>query len=228
MAGGSKGSLQRLDFRLDSCVILHASDANSVGRRQHLSGHANAMSSTSDEIPEADLRDLLVEAFFAGDRDRVMTLGRAIVAEVVEQGGTYGDEVATGVMLPFAMEPTDPADYLDLLDGVATEERIEALWDGAGLTTDERAFVIDAAARQVFSGDADIDRYPLWAVCSLTHPDERTAYIATAGTGCSFSEVNVDFLGAFAAAGEALAAVQRLGYISLADWESRHPGTQRS
>ena len=187
------------------------------------------MSSRADDVPETDPRDLLVEAFFAGDHASVLKLGRAIVAETVELGGTYGDEVATGVMLPFAMEPTDPSDYLDLLDGVATEERIEALWDGAELTAEEREFVIDAVARQVFSGDADVDVYPLWAVCSLTHPDGRTAYIATAGTGCSFTEVAVACLGAFATAGEALAAVQRLGYISLADWQARHqPGARRS
>ncbi|MCU0980664.1 MAG: hypothetical protein MUF25_16060 [Pirellulaceae bacterium] len=64
------------------------------------------MNSTADEFPETDLRDLLVEAFFAGDRDRVMTLGRAIVAEVVEDGGTYGDEFAYGTLLQFDQEPS--------------------------------------------------------------------------------------------------------------------------
>jgi hypothetical protein len=39
--------------------------------------HQDAMSSTSHEVPVADLRDLLIEAFFAGDLDRVMKVGRA-------------------------------------------------------------------------------------------------------------------------------------------------------
>lgn len=52
------------------------------------------MSRTSDEIPDTDFTALLVEAFFAGDRGRVAVFGQAVVAEVVEQGGTHGDDVA--------------------------------------------------------------------------------------------------------------------------------------
>ena len=183
------------------------------------------MSSTADEVPEADLRDLLVEAYFAGDTERVMTLGRAIVAEVVELGGTYGDEVAYGTLLGFDQQPDDPVEYLE---GYVSPERLDALLDGEALTPDEQAVALDRWALSVLRDNPDYDSYALWAVCSLTHPDGRTVFIATSGTGCSFTEVAVGFLGAFATAGEALAAVQRLGYISDADWAARRSGTQRS
>lgn len=183
------------------------------------------MSSTSDESPETDLRDLLVEAFFAGDRDRVVMLGRAIVAEVVELGGTYGDEVASGTLLGFDQQPDDPVGYLD---GYVSPERFDALLDGEALTPDEQADALDRWALSVLRENPDYDIYPLWAVCFLRHPDGRAAYVATAGTGCSFTEVAVEFLGAFTTAGEALAAVRRLGYVSAADWQARHPGARSS
>ena len=60
------------------------------------------MSSTSDETPEADIRDLLVEAFFTGNVDRVRDLGQAIVERSLEPGADimpFGDEVASGTLL---------------------------------------------------------------------------------------------------------------------------------
>ena len=183
------------------------------------------MSRTADEVPEADLRDLLVEAYFAGDRDRVMTLGRGIVAEVVELGGTYGDEVAYGTLLGFDQQPEDPVEYLE---GYVSPDRLDALLDGEALTLDEQAVALDRWARSVLLNNPDYDCYPLWAVSELRHPDGRVVFIATSGTGCSFSEVTVGFLGAYRTAGEAMAAVQRLGYISAADWAARQPGASRS
>jgi hypothetical protein len=167
----------------------------------------------------------LVEAFFAGDHDRVTELGQAVVAEVVEQGGTYGDGVASGTLLGFDQQPDDPTEYLE---GYVSPERLDALLDGEALTPDEQAVALDRWALSVLRDNPDYDRYPLWAVCSLTHPDGREAFIATAGTGCSFTEVSVGFLGAYSTAGEAMAAVQRLGYVSAADWQARHPGARRS
>ena len=129
--GGRNGRCNRAEFLGDSdlpmtpkrCPQPPPSGQRGIGHEQH----------SQTISPRPTCRDLLVEAFFAGDRDRVMALGRAIVAETVELGGTYGDEVATGVNAAVRpWNPRTPSDYLDLLDGVATEERIEALWDGVG------------------------------------------------------------------------------------------------
>ena len=103
------------------------------------------MSSTSDETPEADIRDLLVEAFFTGHLDRVRDLGPAIVERSLEPGADimpFGDEVASGTLLTPDLLP-DEFEELWILDGHLPPERLAALEDGADLTPHELALAQD-------------------------------------------------------------------------------------
>ena len=181
----------------------------------------------ADEDDIHRMRNELVEAFFAGNTDRVAEVGQAMLDLSLEPGADgmpFGDEVGYG---PLVVPDEMPDDFEELwiLDGLVTAERLAELEDGADLTPDELALAQDRWVRNVFA-EIPEPGFPLWQVCITTDLNGRSVFSATVGKGrwaMSGSEWAIDFVGAFGSLNDALAALRRRGYIGLTDYEARHP-----
>ena len=175
------------------------------------------------------MRDELVEAFYAGDAARVEALGQRVVDTAMKASSqlAFGAERASGTLLRPDQIPVAFED-LYLLDDKLPPARLRALERGADLTADELALGQDLWVRNMFGEDPDCDVYAVWAVCEPKHSvDGRKVFTAELGTGYSFTEVHVSFVGAFATFEDALNALRRRGYIDLDDYEARHPRARR-
>jgi hypothetical protein len=121
-----------------------------------------------DDIPR--MRDELVEAFFAGETARVTELGRAILAESLEDGYglPFSVEVDSGTLPEFDQVSDDSAD-LWMLAGHVAPECLGAPEDGERLTPDELAPAPDLRVRNAFKEYPDRDIYALWQNCAAEH-----------------------------------------------------------
>jgi hypothetical protein len=181
-----------------------------------------------DDIPR--MRDELVEAFFAGDTDRVNELGQSLIDTGLKEGDSFalGDELTSGTLLEPAQIPED-IDDIHMLEGDVSAERLEQLANRAPLTPEEAALLQDRWVWCVLQDITDFDTYAIWGVHEAKHTvDGRTIYTARVGRGYAFTGLNIEFMGAFAALDEAYDALKLRGYISYADYEARHPGTGRT
>ena len=188
------------------------------------------MSSTSDETTEADLRDLLVEAFFAKNNERVDELGAALVKAESEdvEAWTVGESVHEASLLDPQNIPRSfkEEEDLALLDGHVPDERFEAIMNGSKLTVEERALLKDLWVRNFFEGDIDFDEHWSFNVCATQHRDGRTIFSGIMWKGYSFTEVTRTFIGAFGSINEALDHFRGWGFIDHDDYQQRRPKGQ--
>jgi len=157
--------------------------------------------------------DKIVEQFLSGTKDGI---ARACAlykdTHFQQQGGARDDFEHCGSVIPNECMEFD-RDDLDRLKGDVTDQRLEALREGAEPTEEERQVYRSSVIAQVEDGSADYDAIPGYWIYKLRHSDGREVFALETVTGYSFSGVTNTFHGLFSSAEDARTDLARLGLV---------------
>ena len=183
---------------------------------------------TIDCTSEIQVRNEFVDAVHADDSGRIADAGQRLVSSCFEGEFNTPDEAESGVMLSAALLPDDPdsdashAPGVEVLEGLLSPDRLNALMDGDALREDELALWRQTAAEDILaSTDLDWDVYSMWSVWCVTHEDGRHAFLATIGGGFSVTEPWNEYKGSGRTLEDALEALKSEGFISVQDFRER-------
>jgi hypothetical protein len=155
----------------------------------------------------------IVGLFFSGTQD-APALARALYEEFLfgEEDGARENFESCGTVIPNEQMEYD-GDAADRLGGFVTSARLDALWDDAEPTEDERQEYRRRVIAQVKDGSADADVIPGYWVYPLRHTDGREVFALETVKGYSFSGVSNTFHGLFSSVEEALESLSSWGLV---------------
>jgi hypothetical protein len=121
-----------------------------------------------------------------------------------------------GVVVPHESLEYDEND-IDRLAEHVSDERLDALWNGAEPTNEERQLYREIVIEQVEQSNFDADVIPAYGIYRLTHTDGREVFAVETVIGYSFSGVHETLRGIFSSADDALKDLATLGHVIAHD-----------
>lgn len=103
------------------------------------------------------------------------------------------------------------SEYLELLEGEVSEDRYEALADGAAMTEEERALIVKSVLeRASWNTDGNEQAY---FIAELHDGQGHRVIAAVSRSGCSFEGVSANFRGFYRSVDDLKAELQQDGYL---------------
>lgn len=157
--------------------------------------------------------DKIIEQFFSGTKDGIARAS-ALYEDTIfgKEEGAREDFEHCGTVIPNKQMEFD-RDDVDRLEGQVTDERLEALWEGAEPTEEERRAYRASVIAQVEDGSADADVIPGYWIYELRYSDGREVFALETVTGHSFSGVTNTFHGLFPSVEDARMDLARWGLV---------------